>query len=144
MIEWHYARYLREIILTMKNYFWGHYLANWHFCFKDKCFQQLTGQNLIFKKECAYHHQIYHNKHYKPLSLRIHKTNHNTLTCGFLLSLNQTQQRRQGIWMIYHLEVFQLKPHRNITRRKFAINKAQPHHLFDIRKEMRCRKSSLA
>ena len=39
----------------------------------------------------------------------------------------------------HHLAVFQLKPHRNITRRKFAIKKAQPHHLYDIRKEMRCR-----
>ena len=92
-----------------------------------------------FQKEGAHHHQIHHNELCKSLSLRIHKTNHNTLTCGFLLSLNQTQQRRQGIWMIYHLAVFQLKPHRNITRRKFAIKKAQPHHLYDIRKEMRCR-----
>ena len=45
------SRHLRENILSKKNYCWGHYLANWYFCFKGKCFQQLAGQILIFKKK---------------------------------------------------------------------------------------------
>lgn len=74
-----------------------------------------------FQKEGAYHQKIHQNDHCKSLSLRIHKTNNNTLTCDFLLSLNQTQQRRQDIHMIYHLAILKLKPYRNITGRKFAI-----------------------
>ena len=146
MTEWYYARHLREIIINIKNYCWGHDLANWYFCFKGKCFQQLTNKIWFSKRRRI----SPPDTSQRTLQISISKDTQDkpqhthTLTCAFLLSLYQTQQRIQGIGMIYHLAIFQLKPHRNITRRKFAIKKVQLHHLYDIRQEKRCRKSSLA
>ena len=59
-----------------------------------------------FHKQAAYHQQICHNEHCKSLSLRIHKTNHKVATCDFLISLSQTQLRRQDIHMVYHWQFF--------------------------------------
>ena len=76
------------------------------------------------------------------LSLRIHKTNHKVPTCGFLISLNQTQLRRQDIHMVYHWQFFffSLKPHSNITGRNFVIKKVKLNHRFDKRRRRSCPK----
>ena len=86
-------------------------------------FSAINRASFDFQTEGAYQQQICHIKHCKSLSLRIHKTNHSILTGVLLVSLNLTERRRQGIHMIYHLAVFQLKPHSDITRRKSEIKK---------------------
>ena len=95
-----------------------------------------------FQKQAAYHQQICHNEHCKSLSLRIHKTNRKVPTCGFLISLVNPAEET-GYSYGLSLAVFSLKPHSNITGRKFVIKKVQLHHRYDIRKEMRGQKISL-
>ena len=70
-------------------------------------FSAINKAKFDFQKEGDCHQQTCHNELWKSLSLRIHRTNHNILTYDFLLSLNQNQQRRKGIHMIYQLVVFQ-------------------------------------
>ena len=69
-------------------------------------FPAISKARFDFQKQAAYHQQICHNEHCKSLPLRIHKTNHKVATCDFLISLSQTQLRRQDIHMVYHWQFF--------------------------------------
>ena len=86
-------------------------------------FSAIIKAKFDFQKEGDCHQQTCHNVLCESLSLRIHKTNHNILTCDFLLSLNQNQQRKKGIRMIYHLAVFQLNHPRISQEENLKIKK---------------------
>ena len=88
-------------------------------------FSAINRAEFDFQKEGTHHYQIHHNELCKSLSLMIHKTNHNTLTCAFLLSLNQTQQRIQGtgmiiIWQFFNSSHIGISPEENLQLKKYS------------------------
>ena len=82
-------------------------------------FPAISKARFDFQKQAAYHQQICHNEHCKSLPLRIHKTNHKVATCDFLISLSQTQLRRQDIHMVYHWQFF-IKTTQQYHRKKIC------------------------
>ena len=82
-------------------------------------FSAMNRPKFDFQNEGAYHHQIHHNELCKSLSLRIHKTNHNALTCGFLLRVSEPTEET-GYWDDLSFGSFSIKTIQECHRMKIC------------------------